>query len=51
LTFGLGQQTEAQAVEIIWPSGSRDNLHNLRANNTYTSQEGGKILSTRPFRR
>jgi hypothetical protein len=51
LTFGLGQETEAQAVEILWPSGQHDTLHNLTANNTYTIQEGGKILFARPFRR
>ena len=51
LTFGLGQETEAQAVEITWPSGQRDTLKNLKANNTYTIEEGGKILSTRAFRR
>jgi len=51
LTFGLGQEAEAQAVEILWPSGQHDALKNLKANNTYTIQEGGKILSTRPFKR
>ena len=51
LTFGLGQLTEASSVEIIWPSGQHDTLKNLKANNTYTIEEGGKILSTRPFKR
>ena len=51
LTFGLAQEAEAQTVEIIWPSGQHDTLKNLKANNTYTIQEGGKILSSRPFKR
>jgi hypothetical protein len=51
LTFGLGQDAEAQAVEILWPSGQHDTLKNLKANSTYTIQEGGRILSTRPFKR
>jgi hypothetical protein len=51
LTFGLGQETEAQAVEITWPSGQHDTLKNLRADNTYTIEEGGKIISARPFKR
>jgi hypothetical protein len=51
LTFGLGQETGAQTVEILWPSGQHDTLKNLKANNTYTVEEGGKILLSRPFRR
>jgi enediyne biosynthesis protein E4 len=51
LTFGLGQGTEASSVDIVWPSGRHDTLKNLKANNTYTIEEGGKILATRPFKR
>jgi hypothetical protein len=51
LTFGLGQGAEASSVEIIWPSGQHDSLKNLKANNTYTIEEGGKILSARAFKR
>ena len=51
LTFGLGKQTDAQSVEIIWPSGQHDTLKNLKANNTYTIEEGGKIPNTRPYKR
>jgi hypothetical protein len=51
LTFGLGQATEAQSVEITWPSGQHDTLRNVTANNTYTVEEGGKVLSTRAFKR
>jgi hypothetical protein len=51
LTFGLGQANEAQSVEIVWPSGQRDTLKNLKVNATYSLEEGGKIVSTRPFKR
>ena len=51
LTFGLGQATEASLVEIKWPSGQHDTLKNLKANNTYTIEEGGKIIATRAFKR
>jgi enediyne biosynthesis protein E4 len=51
LTFGLQKATRADLIEIAWPSGQRDTLKDLRANATYTIQEGGKILSTRPFKR
>jgi hypothetical protein len=51
LTFGVGQAAEASSVEIMWPSGQHDTLKNLKVNNTCTIQEGGNIISTRPFRR
>jgi hypothetical protein len=51
LTFGLGRSSQAHRVEITWPSGQRDTLHNLKANATYTIEEGGKILATRELTR
>jgi enediyne biosynthesis protein E4 len=51
LTFGLGKAGSAEEVHIIWPSGHEDTLKNLKTNASYTIQEGGKILSTRPFKR
>jgi len=51
LTFGLQKAGEVDEVHIEWPSGHQDRLTNLKANATYTIQEGGKILSARPFKR
>jgi hypothetical protein len=51
LTFGLGKAAQADSVEIAWPSGRHDTLKNLKANATYTIEEGGKIVSARPFKR
>ena len=51
LTFGLGEATELSSAEIIWPSGQHDTLKNLRANYTFTIEEGGRILSSRQFKR
>ncbi|MGH9448063.1 MAG: CRTAC1 family protein, partial [Terriglobia bacterium] len=51
LTFGLGKENSTEEVHIIWPSGHQDRLQKLRANASYTIQEGGKILSARPFKR
>ncbi len=51
LTFGLGKATQADSVEITWPSGQHDILRSLKANATYTVQEGGKVIATRVFRR
>lgn len=51
LTFGLGTAAQAERVEIAWPSGQHDTLKNLKANATYTIEEGGKILKAVPFKR
>lgn len=51
LMFGLGKASQADSIEIAWPSGQHDTLRNLKANATYTIEEGGKILSTKPFKR
>ncbi|MGH9352031.1 MAG: CRTAC1 family protein [Terriglobia bacterium] len=51
LTFGMGKEDQAANVEIIWPSGHQDSIKSLKAGSTYTLQEGGKILSSRPFKK
>ncbi len=51
LTFGLGKASQADQVEINWPSGQHDVLRDLKANATYTVEEGGKVLAARPFKR
>jgi enediyne biosynthesis protein E4 len=51
LTFGMGQEDRADSVEIVWPSSHQDTLKSLKANYTYTIEEGGRIVSAHPFRR
>jgi len=51
LTFGMGKAAQADSVEITRPAGQRGTLGNLAANHTYSIEEGGKILATRPFKR
>jgi enediyne biosynthesis protein E4 len=51
LTFGMGKEDQTDHVEIAWPSGEHDTLSSLRANHTYTVEEGGKVISARPFKR
>jgi enediyne biosynthesis protein E4 len=51
LTFGMAQEDHADFLEIAWPSGHQDALKSLKANYTYTVQEGGRILAATPFRR
>jgi hypothetical protein len=51
LTFGLGK-TEAGktvSVEIVWPSGHRDSISNVKANQFITVQEGKGIVAARPL--
>jgi hypothetical protein len=51
LTFGLGKEAQTESAEITWPSGQKDSLKNLKANATYTVEEGGRVVSSRPFKR
>jgi hypothetical protein len=51
LTFGLGKDSAAESVEILWPSGRHDTIGNLAANATYTIEEGGRIVSAKAFKR
>jgi hypothetical protein len=44
--FGLDKAEKADAVEISWPSGQKDILHDLAANHLYVIEEGGKILKS-----
>jgi hypothetical protein len=47
----LGKSIQADRVEITWPSGQRDTFSNVKANATYTIEEGGRIVSAKPFKR
>ena len=44
--FGLDQAVKADSVEVAWPSGTKDVLHDLAANHLYIVEEGGKILKS-----
>jgi len=49
LTFGLGQLTKADAVEIRWPSGQVDRLPNVNAGQTVVVTEGMGATSAAPY--
>jgi enediyne biosynthesis protein E4 len=51
LTFGLGSQTKAEAIEIQWPSGQVDKLSDVNAGAIITVQEGKGVLSTSAYRK
>jgi hypothetical protein len=51
LTFGLGQLSKADTVEIRWPSGQEDKLANVNAGQTVAVTEGKGITKSVPYGR
>jgi hypothetical protein len=51
LTFGLGGKTQADTVEIQWPSGQADKLSNINAAQTVTIEEAKGVINSRPYAR
>jgi enediyne biosynthesis protein E4 len=49
LTFGLGDKTDVNALEVEWPSGQTEKLSNVSADQTVVVEEGKGIASTRPY--
>ncbi|MGC1104950.1 MAG: CRTAC1 family protein [Candidatus Acidiferrales bacterium] len=49
LTFGLGQNADAQEVEVHWPSGRVDHLKNVSGGQTITVKEGSGIVAAKPY--
>ena len=49
LTFGLGQKTSVDHLEVRWPSGQVDQFDSVAAGQTVTIKEGGGIVAKRPY--
>ena len=51
LTFGLGKPEEGRTVSmtIVWPSGQKDSIANVKTNQFVTVQEGKGVISARPI--
>jgi enediyne biosynthesis protein E4 len=49
LTFGLGKQTKADSVEVVWPSGYVDKLSDVNAGQIVAIQEGKGIVAARRY--
>lgn len=49
LTFGLGAHTQADAIEIHWPSGQVDNLKNVAADQIITVKEKEGSIAAKPL--
>jgi hypothetical protein len=48
--FGLAAATKIDTVEIRWPSGATNVLHNLSADQSYSVLEGKGIVSADAIR-
>jgi enediyne biosynthesis protein E4 len=49
LHFGLGNKTQADSIDIDWPSGRKDRLQNVKANQILAVTEGSGVLPS-PYR-
>jgi hypothetical protein len=51
VTFGLGKPEEGKTanLEIIWPSGQKDSIPNIKPNQFLTIKEGQGILTAKPI--
>jgi hypothetical protein len=49
LHFGLGQAAKADVVELAWPSGAKETVRDLAANQRYVIQESKGVVNSRRF--
>jgi hypothetical protein len=51
VTFGLGKPEEGKtaSLEIVWPSGQKDSIPNIKPNQFITVKEGRGILTAKPI--
>jgi enediyne biosynthesis protein E4 len=49
LTFGLGGHPKAESIEIAWPSGQKDQLKDVAADQIITVKEGSGIIASAPL--
>lgn len=49
LTFGLGSHTQADSIDVYWPSGQTDHTKSEAADQIITIQEGAGVTATKPL--
>jgi enediyne biosynthesis protein E4 len=49
LTFGLGEKTKADSIEVQWPGGETEKFSSVAGDQTVTIQEGKGIIAARPY--
>ncbi|MGH9862082.1 MAG: ASPIC/UnbV domain-containing protein, partial [Candidatus Acidiferrales bacterium] len=47
--FGLGARTQADSLEVRWPSGQVDRLRDVAAGQTIRIEEGRGLVARHPF--
>jgi hypothetical protein len=52
LTFGLGKPDDGKTVslDIVWPSGKKESISDIKPNQTITIREGSGIVSATPIK-
>jgi hypothetical protein len=50
-TFGMGEKTRADSIEVQWPSGQVDKLSNVAGGQTITIQEGKGVVANQAYRK
>jgi hypothetical protein len=50
LHFGLGTADSVEKLEVSWPSGAKESVANVKANQIVTIHEGRGIVKSEPFR-
>jgi hypothetical protein len=50
LHFGLGASTAADRIEVAWPSGARDVVTGVAADQAVVIREGAGLAGARAFR-
>jgi hypothetical protein len=48
LTFGLAKDPTVTAIEVEWPSGTKETINNIPANQFLTIEEGKGVVSKVP---
>lgn len=51
VTVGLGSRTAITSVEVTWPTGRKETVTGVRADEAITIEEGKGIVTRTPFRR
>jgi len=49
LTFGLGKADKVASIEVVWPSGRKETIADLAANQSIVIQEGKAVISSQPI--
>jgi hypothetical protein len=51
ITVGLGSRTAIKAIEVTWPTGRKETVTGVRADESITIEEGKGLVAHTPFRR